>query len=76
MKDRLVSSDIDPARTYKVVLKDQVPERETMYLAGMYGTLKCQTTDKPFSMALYAYAASKPDLIGPVEGQVKEIGGK
>ncbi len=70
---RVISSDIDPAKTYKVVLEGQVPERETMYLAGMFGALKYQLTDKPFSTALYAYAAKHQQIVAAAEGRVKEV---
>ncbi len=70
---RIVYSDIDPAKSYKVVLEGQVPERETLYLAGMFGTLNYQVTDRPFSTALYAYAAMHPRIAVATEGRVKEI---
>ncbi len=76
MGHRIVSSDLDPARKYTVVLEGQVPERETMYLAGNFGKLTCRTTDIPFSTALYAHAVASGKIVGPVEGRVREVKGK
>jgi 5'-nucleotidase len=73
---RVVSSDLDLQRTYKVVLEGQVPERETMYLAGNFGKLTYLTTDIPFSAALYAYTVARKQIVGPLEGRVREVTGK
>jgi len=70
---RIVSSDLELQRTYKVVLEGQVPERETMYLAGKFGTLKYQITDIPFTAALYAHAVAQGQIVAPVEGRVREV---
>jgi predicted esterase len=70
---RIVSCDLDPARNYKVVLEGQVPERETMNLAGEFGKLTYQITDAPFSAALYAHAVAQGRIAAPREGRVQEV---
>ena len=69
----VVSSDLVPDRVYTVVLEGQVVERETMLLAGRFGKLKYQTTDVPFTLALYGHAARAKRIEARVEGRVRAI---
>jgi pimeloyl-ACP methyl ester carboxylesterase len=55
---RIVACDLDPKRVYRVALEGQVPERETIFLAGRFGTLKVALAKVSFVSALYAHAVS------------------
>jgi predicted esterase len=52
-----VSGSFVPDRVYTVALEGQVVERETMLLAGRFRKLQYQTTNVPFTLALYGHAA-------------------
>jgi hypothetical protein len=67
----VVSSDLVPGQVYTVVLEGQVVERETMLLAGRFRNLKYQTTNVPFTLALYGYAAKAKRIEARVEGRVR-----
>jgi predicted esterase len=69
---RIVSSDLVPDRLYKVVLEGQVPERQTLFLAGRYGTLPYAGTEVPFLGALYAHAVTSGRIVVETEGRVRE----
>jgi pimeloyl-ACP methyl ester carboxylesterase len=69
---RIVSSDLERDRLYKVVLEGHVPERQTLKLAGRFGTLPCTTTEIPFAGALYAHATATGRIVVETEGRVRE----
>jgi len=69
---RISSSDLDPRRNYKIVLEGHVPERETLRLAGRFGTLDYRITEVPFLGALYAQALSTGRINAQTEGRVRE----
>lgn len=69
---RILSSTLNPDRTYTVALEGQVVERETILLAGRFLRLDYQTTPLPFSLALYGYAARNPRFEPRREGRVRE----
>lgn len=70
---RIVRSSIEPKRRYVVVFEGQVVERETMRLAGRFKHLRYSTTNVPFSLALYGYAATTGKISAPPPGRVREI---
>lgn len=70
---RIVASSLEPARRYRVVLEGQVVERETMRLAGRFKRLAYQTTDVPFTLALYGHAARSGEIRAEREGRVREV---
>jgi len=70
---RVVSTDLNPDRSYKVVLEGQVPERETIYLAGRFGRLDYRITETPFLGALYARAVTTGRISVGVEGRVRDV---
>lgn len=69
---RIVSSDLDPGRRYKVVVEGQVPERESIFLAGRFRTLSATVTDVPFAGALYGHAAATGRIQVDTVGRVRE----
>ncbi|MCC6589566.1 MAG: 5'-nucleotidase C-terminal domain-containing protein [Bryobacterales bacterium] len=69
---RILSSTIDPQRVYTVALEGQVVERETILLKGRFLKLDYQTTNMPFTTALYGYAARNPRMEPKREGRVRE----
>jgi pimeloyl-ACP methyl ester carboxylesterase len=71
---QIVSCSLEPGRTYTVVLEGQVVERESIRLAGRFKKLQYKTTETPFALALYGYAARSRELRAPLEGRVTEIG--
>jgi len=68
---RIVSSDLDPDRAYKVALEGQVPDRQTIQLAGRFGTLATTITEVPFHGALYAHAVATGRIVVET-GRVRE----
>ena len=70
---RIVSSSLVPDRVYTVVLEGQVVERETMLLAGRFRKIEYQTTNVPFTLALYGYAAKSKRIESRIEGRVRAI---
>jgi hypothetical protein len=70
---RIVNSDLDVNRRYRVALEGQVIERETMRLAGRFKRLDFRSTDVPFTLALYGHAARTGEITGRREGRVVEI---
>lgn len=70
---QIVASSLEPARRYRVVLEGQVVERETMRLAGRFKRLAYQTTDVPFTLALYGHAARSGEIRAALEGRVQEV---
>jgi predicted peptidase len=71
---RILSTSIEPKWRYTVALEGQVVERETMRLAGLFGKLDYKTTNVPFSLALYGYAAKKKIVQASAEGRLCEFG--
>ncbi len=71
---RIVESTLQPERVYTVVLEGQVVQRETMLLAGRFYKLDFQTTNVPFTLALYGHAARTGRIEAPREGRVREVG--
>lgn len=69
---RIVSHDLEPGRAYAVALEGQVPERETIFLAGRFGSLKVRRTDVSFVSALYARAVSTGKISAAPEGRVRD----
>jgi len=70
---RVVTTSLDPNKTYRVVMEGQVVERETIRLAGRFKKLKYETTDIPFTLALYGHAVRARQLRSSLEGRVKEL---
>jgi predicted esterase len=70
---RIVSSDLEPDRIYTVVLEGQVPERQSLHLAGRFGTLLLTKTEVPFVGALYAHATAT-GRVAVETGRVRELG--
>jgi predicted esterase len=68
---RIVSSDLDPARRYTVVMEGQVVERETVLLAGRFKKLEYTSTNTAFTLALYGYAAKLKKIEARAEGRVQ-----
>lgn len=71
---RIVSSDIDPGRTYTVAMEGQVVERETILLAGRFRKLEYRSADVAFTLALYGYAARQKKIEARAEGRVTRAG--
>ena len=72
--ERIVSSSLEPGRLYTVAMEGQVVERETIRLAGRFGKLDRQTTNVPFTLALYGYAARNKTVEARREDRVREWG--
>ena len=71
---RIVSSSLEPERTYTVVMEEQVVQRETIRLAGRFGKLEYRTTGVPLTLALYGYAARNKTVEARREDRVREWG--
>jgi len=69
---RIVDTDLQPDRIYTVALEGQVVERETLDLAGRFEKLDYQTSDVPFTLALYGHAAKKGRIEARLEGRVQK----
>jgi predicted esterase len=69
---RIVDSDLQPNRRYKVVMPGQVVARETIRLAGRFKNLDYKDTGTNFSRALYGYAARSEKIEARIEGRVRE----
>lgn len=67
---RIVWTTLDPAREYLVAFEGQVPERETIFLAGRYRKLPFTLTQTPLTLALYGHAAKQKVILAPREGRV------
>lgn len=72
---RIVASNLDLARTYSVVLEGYIVYWETMLLAGRFGNLRYESTEIPFSTALYGYAKRQGQIVACREGRVVEMEG-
>jgi predicted esterase len=71
---KIVESSLELGRAYTVALEGQVVERETMLLAGRFKKLDYQTTEVPFTLALYGHAAKTGRIEARREGRVREAG--
>lgn len=71
--ERIVSSTIDPAKSYRVVMESQALQRETIRFAGLFRKIDYQTTDVPFTLALYGHAARAGTIVATREGRVQEV---
>jgi 2',3'-cyclic-nucleotide 2'-phosphodiesterase (5'-nucleotidase family) len=67
---RIVWSDIDPHRSYRVVLEGQTMEEESLRLGGRFGRLAHHTEEVSFLMALYGHAARSGVIAPRLEGRV------
>ncbi|MFN0054171.1 MAG: 5'-nucleotidase C-terminal domain-containing protein [Planctomycetales bacterium] len=67
---RIVATDLVPYRVYTVVMEGQAVERETLLLAGRFEKLDYQTTDVPFTLAMYGHAARSGRIEAKVEGRI------
>lgn len=72
---RIVSSDLQPDRRYRVVMEGQVVQRETVQLAGRFKKLPHQKADSSFTMALYGHAKRLGKIEARVEGRVVHVSG-
>lgn len=72
---RIVSSDLQPDRRYRVVMEGQVVQRQTVQLAGRFKQLPHQQTDVAFTMALYGHAKRSGKIEARVEGRVVQVSG-
>jgi predicted esterase len=70
---RVLSSTLDPGREYLVVFEGQVPERETVYLAGRYKKLPFTLTGTSFTLALYGHAAKLGTIRAARDGRVQRV---
>jgi predicted esterase len=70
--ERIVDTDLQLDRLYTVALEGQVVERETMLLAGRFEKLDYNTTNVPFTLALYGHAAKLGRIEAKTEGRVRE----
>lgn len=70
---RIVTSDLEADRVYRVALEGQVVERESIALAGRFGVLPYAVTEIPFLGALYAHASASGRIAVETEGRVREI---
>ena len=74
---RIVDSDIDPGRAYRVTLMRQVPERGenrgTMSLAQYQGNLDYDLSEVTLRAALYAHAVRSGKIEAKVEGRVRAV---
>ena len=70
---RIVSSDLQPERRYRVVMEGQVVQRETVQLAGRFKQLPHQKADVAFTMALYGHAQRRGKIEARVEGRVVQV---
>lgn len=72
---RIVSSDLQSDRRYRVVMEGQVVQRETVQLAGRFKQLPHQKADASFTMALYGHAQRLGKIEARVEGRVVRVNG-
>jgi hypothetical protein len=70
---RIVTSSLQPDKSYAVALEGQVVERETLRLAGRFKKLRYTTTDVPFTVALYGYAAGSGEITVSREERIREV---
>ncbi len=69
--EKIVSTTLEPERVYRVVMEGQVMERQTAFLAGRFRKLDYETTEVPFTLALYGHAARSGRIEARQEGRVR-----
>ncbi|MEY4939815.1 MAG: hypothetical protein RIQ93_1550 [Verrucomicrobiota bacterium] len=70
---RVVECNLDPDRTYTVVMEGQVMARDTLRLGAHFKKVNYTTTPIGFTTALYGHAA-RSGVINPArEGRVEEV---
>lgn len=72
---RIVGSDLQPERKYRVAMEGQVVQRQTIQLAGRFKQLPHQKSDVAFTMALYGHAKRLGKIEARVEGRVVQVSG-
>lgn len=72
---RIVSSDLQPDRKYRVVMEGQVVQRQTAQLAGRFKKMPYQQSDVAFTTALYGHAKRSGKIEARVEGRVVQVSG-
>lgn len=70
---RIVSSDLQPERRYRVVMEGQVVQRETVQLAGRFKKMPHRKADVAFTTALYGHAKRLGKIGARVEGRVVQV---
>jgi len=70
---RIVSSDLQPERHYRVVMEGQVVQRETVQLAGRFKKMPHRKADVAFTTALYGHAKRLGKIEARVEGRVVQV---
>jgi hypothetical protein len=70
---RVVTTDLQPNRTYTVALEGHVPHWITLLLAGRFGKLPYKPTEIPLTTALYGHAVRNHRLEAQVEGRVVDV---
>jgi pimeloyl-ACP methyl ester carboxylesterase len=68
---KIVSSTLVPERVYRVVMEGQTMERQTAFLAGRFRKLDYESTEVPFTLALYGHAARTGRIEARAEGRVR-----
>ena len=68
----VVDTDIARSRTYTVVTEDNVPQRESMKLAGRFGKIDYERTNIAITAALWAHVQRNPEMRAVRDGRVKE----
>jgi predicted esterase len=71
--DRVIESDVQPDRVYRVVLEGQAVQRETVALAGRFRKLKYTQAPAAFTMALYGHAVRHGRIESRIEGRVRQV---
>jgi hypothetical protein len=72
---RIVWSDLQPERRYRVAMEGQVVQRQTVQLAGRFKKLPHQQSDVAFTMALYGHAKRSGKIEARGEGRVVQVNG-
>lgn len=71
---RVVDSDIDPDRAYRVVFEKQALSRETMHLAGRFEQIPFEEHDITILSAAWAYVQACGGVIDArLDGRVREV---
>jgi predicted esterase len=71
--EKIVNSTLAPDRAYRVVMEGQTMERQTAFLAGRFRKLDYESTEVPFTLALYGHAARTGRIEGRAEGRVRAV---
>jgi predicted esterase len=70
---KIVSSTLEPERIYRVIMEGQVVERQSALLAGRFRLIDYETTEVPFTLALYGHAARSGRIEASQEGRVRAV---